>query len=246
MPLRDHFHGELESAFPWPTLHSWWLPVIGRYLNRILPRGRYRTILSVHLGTQVEADVAEFEREIADDEVSTNGATSDGGVAVQTWAPPVATMTWPAVFPDDLEIQIYERNGSGRLVGVVELVSPSNKDRPESRHTFAGKCAAYLKHGIGVVVVDIVTERRANLHNELVQLLDLPEEFLIPPAVELYATSYRPVRRKKVNQIDVWVNPLRLGEPLPIVPFCLLGLQRAIPLDLRTTYEETCQEMGID
>src|SRR5712691_6526093 len=102
-------------------------------------------------------------------------------------------------------------NDDARLVAAVELVSPRNKDRPESRRSFAAKCAAYLQRGIGLIVVDIVTGRQFNLHNELVQLLMLGEEFTLPAEALLYALAYRPIRRKETDLIDVWPATLALG-----------------------------------
>jgi hypothetical protein len=40
------------------------------------------------------------------------------------------------------------------------------KDRPENRQAFVAKCAGYLREQVSVVVVDVVTTRRANLHQE--------------------------------------------------------------------------------
>ena len=74
---------------------------------------------------------------------------SEGGVAVQTWAPPATTLVMPAIFPDELEVHLIDRDDSYRLVAVVELVSPSNKDRPENCHSFSAKCATYLRRGSG-------------------------------------------------------------------------------------------------
>ena len=64
----------------------------------------------------------------------------------------------------------------------IELVSPGNKDRPEARRAFAAKCAGYLTAGVGLVVVDIVTDRLANLHNELIELMR--QGGAVPPAAE--------------------------------------------------------------
>ena len=35
------------------------------------------------------------------------------------------------------------------ISGAIELASPGNKDRPETRRAFAAKCASYLARGIG-------------------------------------------------------------------------------------------------
>src|SRR5262249_25488393 len=163
-----------------------------------------------------------------------------GGVALQTWAPPVATLVMPAEFPDDLEVHVRDERDDARLVGVVELVSPWNKDRPDSRRLFAAKCAACLQRGIGVMVLDIVTGRRFNLHNELVKLLNLEEAFAMPVEVVLYAIAYRPVRRQETNQIDTWPVALAVGGTLPVLPLALRG-SRAVPIDLEATYNEARQ-----
>ena len=52
---------------------------------------------------------------------------------------------------------VRDERDDARLVAVVELVSPSNKDRPESRRAFAAKTAAYLQRGVGLIILDIVT-----------------------------------------------------------------------------------------
>src|SRR5438270_549361 len=78
-------------------------------------------------------------------------------------------------------------------VGAIELISPSNKDRPVERQAFAAKCASYLHEGISVVLIDIITNRRANLHNEILNLLEESDAARLPSEVELYAAAYRPM-----------------------------------------------------
>src|SRR5205814_8987077 len=87
-------------------------------------------------------------------------------VLTRIWAPPSPVAVMPALFPDDFEVQVFIGVAGPTLVAAIELVSPGNKDRPEARPAFAAKCAAYLQRGIGVSVVDIVTSRHANLHDE--------------------------------------------------------------------------------
>jgi hypothetical protein len=234
MPLLDHFHEPLLSEDSWESFHSFWAVGIGENLNRLLPP-RYRALVQTHLGSQVEADVAEFERATDSAEEKVNGPA--GGVALHTYAPPVAAMTMPAVYPDEMEVQVIDRRGSMRLVAVVELVSPRNKDRPEARGAFAAKCAAYLERGVGVVVADTVTSHHFHLHNELVRVLQLASTFVLPEAEYLSAIAYRPVRRSDKNEIDVWPAPLVVGEPLPTLPLALRGA-RAVPLDLEGTYTQ--------
>src|SRR5687768_15306965 len=121
MPLLDHFHAPLYPARPWESFHSRWANSVADVLNQLLPR-RYVAEVQVHLGSRVEADVAEFERLPTPDDEPPNGAA--GGVAVQPWAPPAPALVAPAVFPDVFEVQVRDQMDDARLVAVVELASP--------------------------------------------------------------------------------------------------------------------------
>jgi hypothetical protein len=239
MALRDHFHPPLFPTRPWESFHTRWADSIGDYLNGILPP-RYVSDIYTHLGTQVAADVAEFEKPPEESEEPTNGPVGTEAVAVRTWSPPAATMVLPVVYPDDLEVRVTDREDDLRLVAVVGLVSPRNKDRRAARRAFSAKLAAYLQRGVGVVVADVVTSRHVNLHNDLAELLELDASFRIADAQPTYAVSYRPARREAVDQVDVWAHELALGGDLPVVPLALLGA-RAVPLDLNGTYEDACR-----
>src|SRR5207253_8322791 len=127
-----------------------------------------------------------------------DGPSAKGGTATMptnAWAPSVPDLLLPAVFPDSIEILVFSGEAGPTLVAAVELVSPGNKDRDETRRAFAAKCASYLQQGVGLVVVDIVTSRHANLHDDLVDLLGQSDEFAFPAATPLYATAYRPAHR---------------------------------------------------
>jgi hypothetical protein len=241
MPLLDHFHPPLSQLRHWEAFHAAWATEIMRTLNRKVLPPRCFAEAQVHLGGRVEVDVATFDRDAVTPTTLGNG---EGGVAVETWAPPATDLIMPAVFPDEIEIQVFETTAGPTLVAAIELVSPSNKDRPDSRRAFVTKCASYLHQGIGLVIVDVVTERLANLHDELVRLLEQPARFAFSAAAPLYVSAYRPARRDGRDEIDVWRQPLTVGEPLPTMPLALRGLT-TVPLDLETTYNTTCQDSRI-
>jgi len=67
----------------------------------------------------------------------------------------------PAAFPDNFEALVFASEGGARLVAAIELVSPSNKDRLAHRQAFAVKCASYLCQGISLILIDIVSSRKA-------------------------------------------------------------------------------------
>lgn len=239
MPLRDHFHAPLFPRHDWGSFHGLLAGSTVEYLNRVLP-SRFIAEMESHLGSQVAADVAEFER--YDDpewhEALANGSAD--GVALKVWAPPVATMTMPGVFPDVFEVQVRDQEDRMRLVAVLEIVSPRNKDRPESRLAFASKGVAYLQRGVGLVVLDFVTHKHFNLHNEMLPLLNLGPPYTMSDDSSIYVVSYRPIQRGDSSLIDAWPFVLSVGSALPRVPFCLRGF-RAIPLDLEALYEDACR-----
>jgi hypothetical protein len=182
----------------------------------------------------VEADVAEFDLG-----PTASASGNGGGVALATWAPPAASAVLSATFPDDIEVQVRDTRDDATLAAVVELVSPGNKDRDETCEAFVAKCHAYLQRGIGVIIVDLVTTRTANLHNHLVRRLNQAHSGSMPDST-LYATSYRPVRRQNQNQIDVWWHSLALNQALPELPLGLRG-DGCVPVDLEATYTRARQ-----
>lgn len=246
MPLFDHFHRPLSETHQWVAFHSRWATAIADDLNRRLPR-RFLAEAPFTLGSSAAVDVAE-----TDDSPGMNGAASphhaSGGVAVAvepiTYTPPPATVVMPANFPEEVLVEIRDLDHARRVLAVVELVSPGNKDDDRAKEQFAGKCLSYLSKGLGLVVIDIVTERLANLHNALVRLGAQDDRFLMPDDPPIYACAYRPVHRKKNDAVDMWLRSLGVGLPLPELPLALKGYG-CVRLDLEATYAEACERNRI-
>ncbi|HYT91029.1 MAG TPA: DUF4058 family protein [Gemmataceae bacterium] len=235
MPLLDHFHPPLLGRRHWEGCYGWWAVAISNQLNESLP-AEYFAEFQVKLGTRIEVDVATFAEEGASASSGSEGAAT--AVQACVWAPPAPVTVLPALFPDDFEVQVFSSMAGPTLVAAIELVSPGNKDREEARRAFAAKCAAYLQRGIGLMVVDIVTSRHANLHDDLMTLLGHAEGF--PTPTPLYATAYRPAHRQERNEIDLWREPLALGKSLPILPLAVRGLG-CLRIDLEGTYMEAAK-----
>lgn len=241
MGLHDHFRPPLGGHRHWHSFHNGWAFTIAARLNELLPPN-YFAEGSVQFG--VEIDVAAIEGGPA-------GAAGDAaaGTAVDlrapatTWAPPAAALTLPfPLVPDSVEVVVYRAEGGATLVGAVELVSPANKDRGSHRQAFLSKCETYLQRGVGLVVVDVVTERAANLHREL--LARLAPDALTMLAADLYATAYHVVERDRHPNLDVWEEALSLGARLPTLPLWLAG-EVCVPVELDASYERVCREYRI-
>jgi len=143
---------------------------------------------------------------------------------------------------DVVEVQVFDCEGGPTLAGAIEQVSPGNKDRPAERDAFVSKCAAYLQQGVGLIVVDVVTSRRADLHHQLLSRLGSPSD--APPDADLYLAAYRPVERREQPHLDIWHEPLAVGRPLTTMPLWLRG-GLCLPVDFEATYHRTCREQRI-
>lgn len=246
MPLLDHFRGSIPRR-RWQAFHGRWANAIADDLNRRLPK-QLVAEGPTYLGRDVSADVAEYERPNGNghDGVPATGGTENDGIATaaavlaETYAPPATELSMPALFPDEIKVEVRDTGDDYKLLAVVELVSPSNKKEANEREQFAAKCLSFLGKGVGLVILDLVTERHENLHNELVRIAEHDDKFLMPDDQWTYAAAYRPVSRKKKDLIDLWLWPLKIGEALPTVPLALKGYG-CVRLDLEATYTEACQ-----
>jgi hypothetical protein len=240
MPLLDHFHPPVHPRHHWESFHSNWATRLADALNEKWLPPEFLAEEYTHTGTHLEIDVATFEQSSARSESSPNGIPPTATISPPVWAPPAATHTMPAVFPESFEVRIFANTGGLSLVAAIELISPGNKDRPEERRAFATKCASYLYQGISLIIIDIVTSRRANLHNETMRLMGAAEEMDLPAEVDLYAVAYRPVLRQQRSEIDIWPVRCALGTPLPLLPLRLTG-DLFVPVDFEATYQEACR-----
>lgn len=226
MPLLDHFRPPLSDRRHWHSFHNGWAYCISTQINSLLPVG-YFAEANVQYG--IEIDVAAFEEA---------GATPPPN----PWTPPDPSASFPVeLTPAVVEIGIFSRSGGPTLAGAVELVSPANKDRPAHRDALVSKCATYLQAGVGLVLVDVVTERPADLHRDLLNRLGAGDT---GQGLPLYASAYRPVERNGSSAVDVWHMPVALGQPLPTLPLWLRG-GLCLPVDLEAAYERTCAEQRV-
>ena len=146
---------------------------------------------------------------------------------------------------DLFEIRVLSTGDSPQLVGAIELVSPANKDRPAAWQAFAGKCAGYLRNQIGVIVVDVVTNRHHDLHRELLELLELdaPLQTWGPAKPPLYAIAYRTLMTEQ-TRLELWPQQLTIGNTLPTLPFWLAA-DYAVPVNLEASYGAACEMLRI-
>jgi hypothetical protein len=215
--------------------------VIVQHLGRILP-SQYVAVPRVHLGTEMEVDIAGFDRGSR----RSGAAREDRGGVATVWAsaePTLAVQT-DLADADEYEVRVYDAEHNRRLVAAVELISPRNKDRPESRRQFVAKCAALLRQHVSIVLVDLVTPRDFSLYAELLEWVGEHDPALGDHPPNIYAVSCRWRPRDAADWLETWHRPLEIGQPLPELPLWLSD-ELAIPLDLEASYEQTCRDLRI-
>ncbi len=238
MPLLDHFRPPVRGPHRWEGFHHAWATNIAQHLNREVLPPDFFAEPEISLGPTLEIDVANFEEGAGREAAGTATGTT-------VWAPAKPLLTFPVDFArlDVCEVRVYEELGGPQLRAAIELISPANKDRPGSRRTFAAKCAGYLKQAVSVVMIDLVTERTANLHADLMEALEVSEAPWESPT-QLYAIAYRPVPVQKQQRVEAWPEVLTLGRELPVLPLWL-RMDFSVPLQLEETYATTCEGLRI-
>ncbi len=242
MPLRDHYRSPVNDTHSWDEVHGQWPGEIVRHLSTILPAG-FRAAPKVHLGSPFEVDVSTYDLDSRDP--GPNAASGDGGTATLTALSPTLTVEADLSEQDEYEVRIYDVERGRQLVAAIEIVSPSNKDRPDARAAFIGKVVSLLQQGVCVSLVDLVSVRQKNFYLDLLNLLGRADPALGTPPPHLYAVTLRsrkPPKRKQL--LEAWFYPMPVGQPLPTLPIWLTPDLRVM-LPLETSYEETCRVLGI-
>ncbi len=232
MPILDHIHPPLSVSRAWEGFHSTWATMIADQLNTSLLPKDYVALPHVRRGTAVEIDV--------EDAKASSGAEASGA-----WSATEPTWTVPVEWNirDLFEVRVLNVEGQPRLVGAIELVSPANKDRPTHRQAFAGKCAGFLRQGISLIIVDVVTERQDSLHRELLELLELNGAAAFD--AKLYAIAYRTAEVETGNRLEIWAESLGIGGALPTLPLWLTP-ELAVPVSLEASYQQACRSLRIE
>jgi len=242
MPLLDHFRPPTLNIGSWEGFHGGWPMTIVMDLCQSLPE-QYTAEPRVHLGKNFEIDVCTFDNK---GESRLESRAIDSGIATVTWATPEPTLTLE-VDPTELyayEVLIFDQRRGRELVAAIELVSPGNKDRLETRQAFVSKCVALLQEKICVSIVDLVTVMNFNLYSEVLDIFGQTDPAFSPTPPATYAVTCRSRRLANGSRFESWAYPMVVGERLPTLPIWLTS-DHAILLDLESSYQQTCQVLRL-
>jgi hypothetical protein len=224
MPIHDWTRVE---AGDFHDFHQCWVVAIGNALNGgLLPPG-YMAIAEQVTGRPITDGVALKTREPKEG--------PEGGIAVAT-APPGARLIAriERINYAKRADRIVIRHGREKVVAIIEILSPGNKDSRIALRTFIEKAADILNQGVNLLVVDLFppTPRDPQgIHKAIWdELGDQP--FEAPPGKPLIVASYL-----GGHIPTAYVESVGIGDVLPSLPI-FLSETRYIPAPLEATYQE--------
>src|SRR5437588_5836059 len=100
MPLLDHFHPPVSARRSWEGFFGLWAAALVEKLNRDILADEFFADMQVHIGSQLEVDIATLEE-------SSGGKRGTAVATAPAWAPPATDLVLPIVFPDDIEVQVF-------------------------------------------------------------------------------------------------------------------------------------------
>ena len=162
---------------------------------------------------------------------------------------PVAAPTATIVRRSSKEIdpirtnRIVVRHHLGRIVAVIEIVSPGNKDGRFAFRDFVEKSITFLRDGVHLLVVDLFPPTPRDPHGIHKAIWDeIDEDEDAPPSgKDRTLASY-----EAGLKATAYVEPVAVGDPLPDMPlFLAAGLHVQVPLEstYRNTWESSPEEM---
>jgi hypothetical protein len=218
MPIHDwtkveagifhHFHGE-------------WIRTIGHALNDgLLPPEYYA--LSEQVAVGVEPDVVALRDRSASD------TPTSGGVLV---AEPKTRFTTElgSRLPRKKNQVSVRHVSDDKVVAVIEIVSPGNKDSKHSLRAFLAKTVDLLAKGVHLLVIDLLLPTARDPHgiHSVVQEELAGTEFIPPEDKPLTLAAYEAKVPPKA-----YVEPVAVGDTLPDMPLFLVpGGHVLVPLE---------------
>jgi hypothetical protein len=224
------------------AFHTVWTGNIQTALNSgILPTGFY-ALTEQHAGAAI-ADVLTLHA--GAEPLSEFESSSSMGTAVAE-APPRVRARQTV----DLALGLRRRTVSirhksrHRLIAMIEIVSPANKDRVKSVEAFAAKATDAVRADVNLLVIDLFPPGRhdpfgmtAAIRQQLEEAEEPAPQSDRPPSEPLTLSAF-----DAGPPIDIYLEYLAVGSKLPVMPL-FLRQSRYINVPLEETYDAAYRGM---
>jgi hypothetical protein len=230
MPVHDWTKVEARIYHDFHT--AWIIELRNALNNRLLPEGFY-ALAEQHVGRLIPEILTLHEAPLGSDPAA---IASSGGLAVADAPPRVRKEITISSSLRSRSRTLAVRHVSGhRLIALIEIVSPSNKDRRDHVDELANKIRTALSQGIHVLLIDLIPPGANDsqaIHESIWNQLDDeadPDEF--PMSEPLTLASY-----VAGSPVEAYLEPLSAGSVLPDMPL-FLYVDRYVNVPLEPTYQ---------
>lgn len=236
MPLHDW-----TDDRGWDSIHLVWQNQLLEWVQPRLPAG-YRAYLGAVPALTIDTPNGKPDLGVRNwNSPQTPPATSQvsepaNGSAPAPDAEVVATLTLDPLRAIHIDLH-------GQLIAAIELVSPRNKDRPDSRERYTSRYCGYIHNAVHLLLVDVLPRPHGFSFADAIAASIGIEQ---PPCAVPFAVSYRvgePVPEGTL--LARWVRPFKIGDPLPTLPLAL-NVHQSVEIDLDHTYREAARRVYLD
>lgn len=229
MPIHDWTR---VKAGIFHDFHHEWISTIKEALNSgVLPSDYYA--LAEQYGGDRELDVLTLKYE-------TNGSAANpesitpGGIQLASAAPKVKYREQGEAgkYAAKKKAVVIRHTSDHRVISLVEVISPGNKNGKARFDEFVNKAAEFLSAGIHLLIIDLfppTTRDPEGIHRAIWGELD--SDFVFSPERPLTCVSY-----VADPNPQAFVEPVGVGDVLPEMPV-FLSPEMYVSLPLEPTYQ---------
>ena len=222
--------------------HTVWIAEIRTALNaNLLPKGYY-ALAEQHTGYAV-ADILTLHANPEEPRPLPPLPPDTGGTAIAEAPPRVRRRQTVEQVSLERRRSLAIRHVSGhRLIALLEIVSPANKDRARHVADFAMKVVDSLNSGVHVLMVDLFPpgphdpESMHGVIHQRIEQSDRPYD--LPAAEPLTLASYEAA----APLVEIYLEHLKVGDALPEMPL-FLRRDRYVNVPLEATYQAAWRGM---
>lgn len=238
----------LEAPDIWPDFHDALATAIRANLNASLPAPYYArlqkrpelgVILEAGLSHRIIPDVTVLRRPPS---IRESGPTWKTGTVLDQPRTEASAGIEVRVHTDPFQhrfVEIRDAERGHKLITLIEIVGPSNKQPGPDRRAYETKQQEVLASDANLIELDLLRSGR--------RLLPYPD---LEAAVALLEADYLVLlNRNSLRQgdwMDYTLYPVRLQEPLPCIPVPLTGQDPDVLLDLQVAANRVYQEGPYD
>jgi Protein of unknown function (DUF4058) len=221
------------SAGFFHAFHQRWITYLSDALNMGVLPADYFALPEQRIGGPIP-DILTLHLQSPSSKAAPSGATH--GIAVANFPPRTRL-----VRRSESDVSAYARKADritvrhedGRVVAVVEILSPGNKGSTNQLRAFVEKTSALIEAGIHVLVIDLFPPSKRDpqgIHKAIWDKIE-EEDFDLPADKPLIVAAYNAGESRVA-----YVEPVAVGDVLPDMPI-FLEQDFYVPAPLEDSYQ---------